>query len=57
MRPRPITACRFRNGEFFVDTADRKEIRVEFANGGEKFIPWIECGYAAVDDDGNISII
>jgi hypothetical protein len=57
MTPRAITACRFRNGELFVDTAKRKEIKVEFSNGGEKFIRWIECGCAAIDDDGHVSII
>jgi hypothetical protein len=57
MKSVPITACRFRNGELFVDTADRKEIKVEFSNGGEMFIPHIMYGFCAINEHGHVSIM
>jgi hypothetical protein len=57
MGPKPITAWRFRGLELFVDTADREEIKVTIANDGHKFIDWIKGGHAAIDDDGNVSVI
>jgi len=57
MKAKPIIACRFQNGEFFVDTADRKNIKVPFPNGGKKFILLIACGHTAINNHGHVSII